>query len=301
MIKELTVLGTVYVDIKGYPLGNFVPTGRNVGCVAQFHGGVGRNIAEDVANLGEPAALLALVDKGGIGADVVKHLAERKVNTSFMQATEDGMGTWLAIFDEQGDVCANISKRPNLLPLCDILEAKGEEIFAQSRALLLEIDIDEPIVAAAMKLAEAKNVPVYGVISNINIAMERMAYIRKLQCFTCNRQEAAVLFGMDFEKELQGKTVAEMEALVGGKRQELQLQRLVVTLDAEGSVYASAEGTGFCPAQKTQVVDTTGAGDSFFAGVSIGLSKGAGLQEACELGTKMAAKVVSVAENVYLP
>ena len=119
MAKEIVVIGTVYVDIKGYPFENYVPTGRNAGRIEQFHGGVGRNIAEDIANLGEQVAMVGLVDKGGIGTDVVAHLKERGVNTVGLRATEDGMGTWLAVFNEQGDLSANISKRPNLLPIVE--------------------------------------------------------------------------------------------------------------------------------------------------------------------------------------
>ena len=45
----IVVIGAVFVDIKGYPQSNFIPTGRNVGKVEQVHGGVGRNVAEDIA------------------------------------------------------------------------------------------------------------------------------------------------------------------------------------------------------------------------------------------------------------
>ena len=45
----IVVIGAVFVDIKGYPEAAFNPTGRNVGRVEQIHGGVGRNVAEDVA------------------------------------------------------------------------------------------------------------------------------------------------------------------------------------------------------------------------------------------------------------
>ena len=47
----IVVIGAVFVDIKGYPEGAFIPTGRNAGSVEQIHGGVGRNVAEDIANV----------------------------------------------------------------------------------------------------------------------------------------------------------------------------------------------------------------------------------------------------------
>ena len=52
------------------------------------------------------------------------------------------------------------------------------------------------------------------------------------------------------------------------------------------------------------MIDTTGAGDAFFAGVAIGLTYGKSLGEACEIGTKLAASVIATKENVcprFLP
>jgi hypothetical protein len=61
---------------------------------------------------------------------------------------------------------------------------------------------------------------------------------------------------------------------------------------------------GFCPAWKVDVIDTTGAGDSFFAGVAIGLTYGKTLGESCVIGTRLAASVIATKENVcprFLP
>ena len=46
------------------------------------------------------------------------------------------------------------------------------------------------------------------------------------------------------------------------------------------------------------MIDTTGAGDAFFAGVAVGLTYGKSLREACEIGTRLAASVISTKENV---
>ena len=47
----ITVFGAVFVDVKGYPNKKYIPSGRNAGKVLQVHGGVSRNVAEDIANL----------------------------------------------------------------------------------------------------------------------------------------------------------------------------------------------------------------------------------------------------------
>ena len=45
----MVVIGTVFVDIKGFPDDLYIPEGRNAGRVEIVHGGVGRNVAEDIA------------------------------------------------------------------------------------------------------------------------------------------------------------------------------------------------------------------------------------------------------------
>jgi pseudouridine kinase len=52
------------------------------------------------------------------------------------------------------------------------------------------------------------------------------------------------------------------------------------------------------------IIDTTGAGDSFFAGVAIGLTYGKSIAEACRIGTRLAASVIATKESVcprFLP
>ena len=89
----IVVIGASFVDIKGYPESNFIPAGRNAGRVEQVHGGVGRNVAEDIANVELRPTFVSLVDGSGAGTDVVKKLQSHKVNTDYIRVTKDGMGT----------------------------------------------------------------------------------------------------------------------------------------------------------------------------------------------------------------
>ena len=129
----ILVIGMIVVDIKGYPEATFIPTGRNVGRVERLHGGVGRNVAEDIANCELRPTLVSLTDESGDGEDVLRKLRNHKVNTDYIRKTPDGLGTWLAVFDNAGDVAASISKRPDMGPLVDILDSQGDEIFSQNK------------------------------------------------------------------------------------------------------------------------------------------------------------------------
>ena len=297
----IVVIGAVFVDVKGYPESLYIPTGRNVGRVEHIHGGVGRNVAEDIANCELRPTFVSLVDKGSTGEDVVNKLRNHKVNTDYIRRTRDGMGTWLAIFDNDGDVCASISKRPNLLPIADILDQQGDEIFANADSIIIEIDVDKEIVKKTFALAKKHGKKVFSVVANMSIALERRDFLKSIDCFVCNIQEAGILFSDDYSD----KTPGEMVDILAAKVEAARIPSMIVTMGGDGAVYADLHGDkGYCPARRVEVKDTTGAGDSFCAGVAIGLTYGKTLKESCEIGAHLAASVIVTSENVcprFLP
>jgi len=297
----IVVLGAVFVDIKGYPLSAYIPGGRNAGRVDQVHGGVSRNIAEDIANVELRPTFVSLVDNTGIGTDVIDKLNNHKVNTDYILRTPDGLGTWLAVFDNDGEVCAAISKRPDTSPLTELLEKKGDEIFKDCDSISLELDLEKETVKQVLRYAKKYGKKVFSAVSNMSIAMERRDFLQQIDCFVCNQQEAGLLFSDDY----QDKTPAEMQAILASNVASANIPSMVVTMGGAGAVYASAGGeSGFVPAKKVHVIDTTGAGDAFFAGVAIGLTYGKSLPDSCEIGSRLAASVICTLDNVcprFLP
>ena len=297
----IVVIGAVFVDIKGYPEDNFIPAGRNAGKVEHVHGGVARNVAEDIANCELRPTFVSLVDDSGAGRDVVRKLNDHRVDTRFIKETEDGMGTWLAVFDNDGDVFASISKRPDLMPIADILDEHGDEIFANADSVVIEICIEKEIVKRVVKLAKKHNKKIFAVVANMSIAQERRDFLQSIDCFVCNIQEAGILFSDDYT----GRSVEDMVEIISKKVIAAQIPSMIVTMGGAGAVYADKFGDkGYCPARRVEVKDTTGAGDSFCAGVSIGLTYGKTLAESCEIGAHLAASVIVTSENVcprFLP
>lgn len=296
----IVVIGAVFVDIKGYPEAPYIPAGRNVGKVEQIPGGVARNVVEDIANCELRPTFVSLVDDTASGEEVLRQLRNHKVDTQYVRSVPDGMGTWLAVFDNTGDVVASISKRPDLSPIAEILEEKGDEIFRNADSVILEIDMDKEIVKRALSLAEKYGKSVYAVVSNMSIALERRDFLQRVDCFVCNRQEAGILFSHDYSALSTEELLQELEEKVSAAR----IKRLIVTLGGDGAVYVGPGERGYCPAWKVDVRDTTGAGDAFCAGSSVGLTYGKTLGEACGIGTRLAASVIVTPENVcprFLP
>ena len=236
-----------------------------------------------------------------MGKDVFAQLTRHKVNMDYVQTVADGMGTWLAVFDSNGDVAGSISKRPDPTPIMGILEEKGDEIFANADSIIFEIDLYKEIVKKIFDLAEKHQKKVYALVSNMGIAVERRDFLQKLDCFICNDQEAGMLFFDDYSK----KTPEEMCEILSRKIGSANISSMIVTMGSQGAVYADAKGNkGICQAKKVVVKDTTGAGDAFCAGAMTGLTYGKTLVEACEIGSTLAASVITSSENVcprFLP
>ena len=195
----ITVFGACFVDIKGYPLTQYIPAGRNVGRVVQVHGGVSRNVVEDIANVELRPTFVSVVDHTGTSTDVIEKLNNHKVNTTYMRRTEDGLGTWLAIFDNNGDVIGSVSKRPDLKEITDILNEYGDEIFSRADSIVVEIDMEAAQIRQILDLAERHGKEVYAVVSNMSIALERRDLLQRTGCIVCNEQEAGMLFSEDYE------------------------------------------------------------------------------------------------------
>lgn len=297
----IVILGAVFVDIKGYPTSQYIPAGRNVGRVEQVHGGVSRNVAEDIANMELRPTFVSVVDHSGVSTDVIEKLKKHKVNTEYMRRTDDGLGTWLAIFDNDGDVIGSISKRPDLSPIGDIIDQYGDEIFSRCDSIVVEIDIEKEVIKKIFQYAQKYGKDVYAVVSNMSIALERRDFLKSTRCIVCNQQEAGILFSEEYDD----KTPAQMEQIIKEKVLQARFPSMIVTMGSSGAVYADQNGdSGFVPAKKVTVKDTTGAGDSFFAGVAAGLTYGKTMRESCEIGTRLAASVITTSENVcprFLP
>ena len=291
----ILVIGATFVDIKGFPFDNYLPTGRNAGRVEYVHGGVARNVVEDIANVELRPTFLSIVDDTPMGEAVIQKLNNHKVNTDYVLTRPDGMGTWLAVFDNNGDVAGSISKRPNMYPIAELLEEKGDEIFSQSPSVVLEIGLDKEIVKGTLSLAKKHDVKTFALVANMSIAAERRDLLQQFDCVICNQQEAGILFLDDYDD----KTPEEMRDILAERITAANIPSMVVTMGGDGAVYANLQGEkGVCPARKVQVKDTTGAGDSFCAGVAIGMTYGKAMAEAVEIGTTLAASVITSSENV---
>ncbi len=289
----MLVIGGIFVDVKGFARDRYLPLERNVGDVQVTAGGVCRNVAENLSRLGVPAKFVSMVDDDAMGSQVRDELAALGVGVEHVIPARRGMGMWLAILDEKGDLAGSISRQPDFTALEAYLRQYGDDIMARTDGVVLEFDMNEAISGLVMALAERYGKPVYSIVGNMGVILKHPEYLHDVACFICNEMEAGRLF----REDLTACGPEEMlEALRRGSA-VAGIPSMVVTMGSRGAVYVDNRTGefGFCPPLDVTVVDTTGAGDAFFSAAVAALMRGAPLSQAVQEGTHLAARTLQVA------
>lgn len=290
------VVGAIFTDIKGFPSSSYTPRERNLGRVEFVHGGVCRNIAEDIASSGMPVTFVSMTEKSALGTEVVNRLNECGVNTEFiLPVEENGIGKWLVILDEKGDVAGQISCPPDMKPLASFIDSYGDAFVKSANNIILEMDIGEEITEKILTLAEKYDKPVYPIVGNMSVLLRRPDYISRTDCFICNELE----FGRFFDRDITCLSPAQMLSFIREQTDRNSYPSTIVTMGERGCVFVDRKTgeDGWIPAISTCVVDSTGAGDAFLAGTVMGLSEGLDLHHAAELGTGIASLTIQSKES----
>lgn len=293
---DMVVVGVVFLDIKGFPFFKYDAVGTNLGNVLMTHGGVARNVAVNMANLGAEVEFVTMLDDDSLGREARLRLRGAGVKLTHAVSTPDkGMGMWLAVFNEKGDLAGSVSHMPDASPIERLFDEKGEEIIRSCRGVALEIDLSEKVSERVFELAERFDKPVYAIVANMSVILRRPDFMARTACVILNEIEAGRLFG----REIRALSPEETLEAVSEAAPAMGIRSIVVTMGARGAVYLDAENglRGICPAVPCRVVDTTGAGDAFFSAVVESLARGMRLDDAVTCGARLASMTVSTSES----
>lgn len=293
---DMVVVGVVFLDIKGFPFFKYDAVGTNLFNVLMTHGGVARNVAVNMANLGAEVEFVTMLDDDSLGREARLRLRGAGVKLTHAVSTPDkGMGMWLAVFNEKGDLAGSVSHMPDASPIERLFDEKGEEIIRSCRGVALEIDLSEKVSERVFELAERFDKPVYAIVANMSVILRRPDFMARTACVILNEIEAGRLFG----REIRALSPEETLEAVSEAAPAMGIRSIVVTMGARGAVYLDAENglRGVCPAVPCRVVDTTGAGDAFFSAVVESLARGMRLDDAVTCGARLASMTVSTSES----
>ncbi len=294
MQSGVAVVGTVFIDYKGFARQGYQAAGRNVGLVEIVAGGVARNVAVNMAHLALDTWFVGTLNDDGAGELVRRKMQAAGIHlehTSFVP--NGGSGVWLAILDHQGELLGSVSQMPDIELMEREILASLPAVLPKVGSLALEVDLSEFLARQIFTQAKEAGCKVYALPGNFSVIGKNHDLFKYMECFVCNEVEAGQLFGLD-------KRVSPRELLAAASAfaDKVYLKNFVVTMGEQGSLYRDGLGNmGHQRAYPVKVLDSTGAGDAFFSGVVAALINGRELQQAVEIGSKVASLVICAKES----
>ena len=266
------VVGDVMVDVVAVLPGELARGSDTPAAIEHHYGGSGANVA---AWLG-PRGLLA----ARIGDDPLGEAAVAGLSGAIERDPSRATGTCVVLVHPGGertmipDPGANDAVELRDLPDADHAHFTGygllregsrgavRRALAEARERGMTISVD-PSSAAPLRAAPAF-----------------LEWVAGASLLLPNADEARVLTG-------EADPARAALALAGGARE------VVVTLGAGGALWTGGARLVRAPAEAVEVVDTTGAGDAFAAGLLAARADGAEPQEALAAGCRLAARAVA--------
>jgi len=292
-MNTIAVIGKVFVDITGTSFAPLHKDAKNVGDIAFSNGGTGRNVAQNLGVLGNDVRFVSTVTNDQIGMGVLQELRDLNVNVDHVDLLEDnGMGMWLAVMDNNGDLQTSISKQPDEARMEQCILRRIDTVFAESEAVAIDLDLSVNVLNETIELCREMKLPLYGVCGHLSVIERNRHLLQGFTGFICSREEAEILSDMSIVTVDDALRVAEVLAMKGAPL-------TIVTMSELGAVYVDLRTNeqGHVPTTKVKVADSTGAGDSFFSAVISELMKHHSIEDALRLGMRVAAKVIGSHEN----
>lgn len=319
----VVVIGGANIDLRGRPAGEVLERHTsNPGKINVGSGGVGRNIAHNLALLNMPVTLLSAVGDDGEGIRILEETGKAGVKMEQMIISgEHPTGIYLAILDEKGEMEAAVSDMRILEEITvEYLRSKAY-LIKGSKIVVVDTNIPEESIGYVIDLCNKVKVPILVEPVSVEKAKKLRGILNgrwTVDYITPNRDELASISGMEIGDDQDINLVRAAEELKGKG-----VKNVIVTLGERG-VYVSSKGGSFRgegegPGEREgsrkkdeigrgwkrfirpsvgKTVDVTGAGDALAAGLVYGIYKGYSMEVAARFGLGAAALTISTKEAV---
>lgn len=280
------VIGAAGVDIVGSLKADLHPGTSNPAFIRSSFGGVARNVAENLARLGQPVVLLSAVGQDQVGDSLLGEVSRSGVDTRAVLRTADyPTGAYLGVLTSHAELKFALDDMRAISQISPEYLRAHEDLFHQAALVFLDANLSRETLRTAMSLARKARIPVCADPVSSGLAERLLPYLPRIDLITPNRSEACILSGMEL-----AQTHRRQQALAAAKHLVAKgVQIAIVSMAQFGVCYATSQTSGHVPAIRGDVIDPTGVGDALTATVIFALLNHIPLDEAVRLGVSAAA------------
>jgi pseudouridine kinase len=278
------VIGAAGLDIVGRLRNELQLGSSSPARIRTSYGGVARNVAENLARLGQPVRLLSVVGEDQVGDQLLQKAEQAGVDVvNVLRTANKPTGSYLGILNARGVLQYALDDMRIMSSLSSKYLREKYTLFKESSMLFVDMNLSKEALRTAFSLARKAHLPVCADPTSATLAHRLLPYLQEIALVAPNSKEAEILCegrvggcgpnqGLDVAKFLvsQGVGIA------------------IVTMAELGVSYATSETSGRVPAIHTEVTDPTGAGDAMSAAVLFALLNDIPVDEAVGLGVSAA-------------
>lgn len=256
-MKQIVVIGGMNVDIlaTAHPLHL---KDSSIGSIQTAFGGVGRNIAENIARLGLNVSLCSVIGNDPFGDMIVDHATRIGINTELVNVIKTKRtGSYLAVSD-QDDMLLGINDMDITSTMTVVWANNHLARLKQFDIIVLEANLPEETIRFLTEALYDKPIiidPVSAVKApRLNPSLP---FINIIKCNVLELQKLSNVSDI-----AQG-----IHALI-----QKGVKRIIVTQGKDQIIDVTSTTTKYYTPPTSSVVNVTGAGDAFTAGVVAGMA-----------------------------
>lgn len=260
MKKEVYVIGGANIDIVGRVDRKIVPHDSNIGKVIQTYGGVGRNIAENVARYGLNVHFVSVFGDDYNGQRCISYCESLGMDMSdCLIIPGERTSSYLAVLDETGDMNVAINDMDILRFLNRDHLRKVFKKIKKEDLLIIDTNLDRDLIEFMLKQSPCD---VYVDPISCGKARKLEGLFSYVHTFKPNVYEASELTGIQY-KDLE--SVRQM----GNYFLEQGVKEIFISMGKEGVIGFTGDYAINCATEKIDVANATGAGDAFMGAVVV--------------------------------
>ena len=256
--KYVVVIGAANIDIGGTAYNELIPADSNQGKITIGFGGVGRNIAYDLALLGVNTVLITAVGDDTLGKDLIDRCREAGINTDHIKVIPDCHSSmYIYINNCNGDMelaLSHVDSVRNITP--DYIDSLSD-VINNAQAVMTDCNISQETF---FHLKSICKVPLYVDPVSVTHADKIKNHLEGIDTIKPNMLEAEYLTDIKIEYEEDYK-MAALDIISQG------VNKVFISMGDRGMLAASGEDVYIVERYPADVVSTTGAGDAATAAI----------------------------------
>lgn len=285
MPANVVVIGSLNMDLvtraPRLPVGGETLIGHSFATVS---GGKGANQAVAAARLGAQVAMVGCVGHDDYGVQLRDALLAEQIDCQAVSTVADSSGVALIVVDDNSQNAIVIVAGANGAMTPAVID-RFDAVLQAADVIICQLEIPDATVGHALKRARA-----LGKIVILNPAPASRPlpadWFAAVDYLIPNESEATVLSGLPVDSLESAESAASQLITMGAGK-------VIITLGAQGSLFANGQSFEHFPAPKVKAVDTTAAGDTFVGGFAAALANGKSEAEAIRYGQIAAALSVT--------